>query len=126
MNAVAVQQAPRLTRVQPAHRRGLTVAAPTLARAAGSLLVVSAAIVIVFALAASPQQPRPVTWSSISVGHTGTLWEIAAEHGVEGLSTAETVDLIRKENGLSSSTLYSGQTLIVPAAGSEPLSVAQR
>ena len=48
--------------------------------------------------------------------HAGdSLWTIAAEHAVEGLDTAQTVELIQSWNGLSSATLQPGMELIVPA-----------
>jgi len=44
-----------------------------------------------------------------------TLWGIAREHGPTGIDVRETVDWIRRNNGLSDATVYPGQVLIVPA-----------
>lgn len=96
------------------------------ARLAVSALVVVAAIVIVLAIFEQAEPPAPEAWSAVSVGQAGTLWQIAAEHRIEGLSTDETVDVIREKNGLESSLLYAGQTLVVPDTSSGSLSLAQR
>lgn len=110
-------------------RRGLQrrrSRAEELARLAGIALVIAAGLVVILSLATDVNPPARFTWSAVSVDPSGTLWEIAAEHPVEGLSTAQTVDLIRDENGLASSTLHTGQTLVVPANADNLLSVAQR
>lgn len=120
------RQGPRRHGAQACGMRNARFNAAALARLAGVLLVIAAAIVVVLSLTVKATPPAPLTWSAVSVDHTGTLWEIAAEHPVEGLSTAETVDVIREENGLSSSTLHAGQTLVVPANAGSRLSVAQR
>lgn len=44
-----------------------------------------------------------------------SLWSLADEYGIDGLSTRETSDIIRSWNGLDSSTLQPGDTLLVPA-----------
>lgn len=52
----------------------------------------------------------------ISVQSGDTLWDIAEEHPVSHLSTADTVALIRSWNDLSSSELSIGMDLLVPAS----------
>ena len=46
-----------------------------------------------------------------------SLWAIAREHAVEGLTTAQVVDLLLEWNDLSNSTLQPGMELVVPAQG---------
>lgn len=95
-------------------------------RGAAVVLVTAAVVVMAAGAAFQPKQPEPSAWTSVAVDSSGTLWEIAVQHGVPGLSTSETVDLIRAENGLASSTLYAGQTLRVPAVTVANTTVAQR
>ena len=93
----------------------------------GAIVLVAAAfLVIVVGAAQQPERPEPASWTSVAVDSSGTLWEIARQHAVPGLSTSETVDLIKSENQLASSTLYSGQTLRVPAAAAPSSTVATR
>ena len=44
-----------------------------------------------------------------------TMWSLAQEHGVEGVSESELVSWIRDANGLDSALLMPGQLLVVPA-----------
>lgn len=53
--------------------------------------------------------------TSISVKPGDSLWVIAEEHGVEGMTTQETTELIRMWNDLDTSTLQPGMELLVPA-----------
>lgn len=57
---------------------------------------------------------RQTPMQSVSVSAGDTLWDLAEEHPVDGLSTYETVKLIESQNNLSSSDLSLGQTLKVP------------
>lgn len=59
---------------------------------------------------------------TVTVGESGTLWEIAAAHPIPGLATAETVALIRSANALDSGLVHAGQVLQVPASDT-PVSV---
>lgn len=48
--------------------------------------------------------------------HSGdSLWGIAEDHGIDGLTTADVVEAIRQQNDLSSGSLNPGQMLSVPA-----------
>lgn len=126
MNSAAVRSSSRQTTYPRRSIRRRHVTFSGIARVTGALLVFASGIVIVLALVIQPEPPEPVAWTAVSVEHTGTLWQIAAENRVRGLSTAETADLIREENGLSSSTLHEGQLLVVPDEAGRSLSVAQR
>lgn len=46
-----------------------------------------------------------------------TLWAIAEEHPVDGVTTTELVDWIEQSNGLSANSLVPGQTLFIPVVG---------
>lgn len=51
----------------------------------------------------------------ISVDSGDTLWELAAEYKKDNMDTREAVHVLIKRNGLSSSSLHTGQELILPA-----------
>lgn len=53
--------------------------------------------------------------TTVSVAPGDTLWDIAEEHGVDGLTTQQSVDLIRTWNDLEQSALQPGMELLVPA-----------
>ena len=56
-----------------------------------------------------------VTYETVRV-HTGdSLWSLAEEHPVEGLTTQETSDMIRSVNHLERGSLDAGAVLKVPA-----------
>ena len=64
-------------------------------------------------------RPAPQTadsWTTVSVRQHSTLWDIARAHPVPGLTTAETVDLIRTHNSLEAPDLIAGQPLLVPTS----------
>ena len=50
----------------------------------------------------------------IVVSKGESLWSIAEDHSVEGISTDQLVQFIMESNNLSSATLNVGQTLMVP------------
>ncbi len=70
---------------------------------------VSAQNTYTVALASTPQE-------SIVVQMDDTLWTIAERYPVSGLSTSDTVYLIREWNDLDSGLLSIGEHLLVPAA----------
>lgn len=52
----------------------------------------------------------------VEVGAGDSLWQIAESHSAHGLSTAETVELIRVWNDLDSAMLVPGMELAVPGS----------
>lgn len=52
----------------------------------------------------------------VMVGEGDTVWEIAEDHPVEGVTTQELVTWISARNGLSGEPLDLGQRLVVPGA----------
>lgn len=74
---------------------------------------------LAFALLTLTLQPAPPaagSWTTVSIRQHSTLWDIARAHPVPGLTTAETVDLIRTHNSLEAPDLIAGQPLLVPAS----------
>jgi len=66
---------------------------------------------------AEPESVRPATAaeSTMTVDSGDTLWSIAQDVKPDGMKTGAAVHLIMKRNGLTSSSLASGQSLILPA-----------
>jgi cell division protein YceG involved in septum cleavage len=66
---------------------------------------------------ASSEEGTPATAAEIviSVDSGDTIWDLAATYKKEKMDTRDAVYALMKRNGLSSSSLHSGQTLILPA-----------
>lgn len=56
-----------------------------------------------------------VTYETVRVHAGDSLWSLAEEHPVEGLTTQETSDMIRSVNHLERGSLDAGAVLKVPA-----------
>jgi hypothetical protein len=76
--------------------------------------------------ASAPASPHIERWSPVLVEEHATVWDLARAHPIRGLTTAETVALIRSHNGLAGAALRVGQSLEVPAEASPAPHVAQR
>ena len=63
----------------------------------------------------SAQALAGIQTQTVTVAPGDSLSSIADEHGVRGLDNAQMVDWLVSINGLSSSMLRVGQTLVVPA-----------
>lgn len=57
-----------------------------------------------------------VETTSVAVSAGDSLWSIAAEHGVDGLSTQDVVEVIRELNEFEQGTLQPGMELVVPVS----------
>jgi LysM repeat protein len=53
-------------------------------------------------------------YETVTVVSGDTLWSIAEDHSVDGVTTANMVDVIREANHLESACLYGGMQLLVP------------
>ncbi|MBO9598969.1 MAG: LysM peptidoglycan-binding domain-containing protein [Cohnella sp.] len=91
-------------------------------KAARSLFILIAFLILFsgFAFAhtfASSEEGTPAGVGEIViyVDSGDTLWELAAEYKKDHMDTRDAVHLLKKRNGLSSSSLHSGQELILPA-----------
>lgn len=60
------------------------------------------------------------------VSASQTLWEIASAHRIDGMSTAETVEVIKSLNGLTDSSLRVGQVVEVPVDSAANTAMASR
>lgn len=60
-------------------------------------------IALIFIAAAAPAFSRaatPKAFASVRLKHGQTLWELAKSHPVQGMSTEQVVELIKRESGL--------------------------
>jgi LysM repeat protein len=81
-------------------------------------LVLVAIVVLLVIGAVSTAVPKAVTpqaTTSLRVRTGDTLWTVAASHPVDGLTTAQTVDLLAETNQLATRSLMPGQVISVPA-----------
>lgn len=65
--------------------------------------------------AAYAESVSNVTYETVRVQSGDSLWSLAQEHPIEGLSTQETSDMIRNVNHLEHGSLDAGVHLKVPA-----------
>ena len=110
--------------VQPAHNQQ-TVAAPArVALKVSTIVAVAVALTLFFVLATSVFSARHaayaesvsnVTYETVRVQPGDSLWSLAEEYPIEGLSTQETSDMIRNVNHLEHGSLAAGAHLKVPA-----------
>ncbi|MFC5531884.1 cell division suppressor protein YneA [Cohnella yongneupensis] len=89
---------------------------------ARSLFIVIAFVILFsgFAFAhtfASSEAGTPASANEIviSVDSGDTLWELAGTYKKDNMDTREAVHVLMKRNGLASSSLHTGQTLVLPA-----------
>ena len=100
-----------------------TASAPA-ALKASTIVVLAVALTLFFVLATSIFSARHaayaesvsnVTYETIRVQPGDSLWSLAEEYPIEGLSTQETSDMIRNVNHLEHGSLAAGAHLKVPA-----------
>lgn len=100
-----------------------TTSAPV-ALKASTIVALAVALTLFFVLATSIFSARHaayaesvsnVTYETVRVQSGDSLWSLAQEHPIEGLSTQETSDMIRNVNHLEHGSLDSGVHLKVPA-----------
>ena len=106
-------------------RNQYAVAAPTpVALKVSTIVAVAVALTLFFVLATSVFSARHaayaesvsnVTYETIRVQPGDSLWSLAEEYPIEGLSAQETSDMIRNVNHLEHGSLAAGAYLKVPA-----------
>ncbi|MDF1542450.1 MAG: LysM peptidoglycan-binding domain-containing protein [Anaerosomatales bacterium] len=90
-------------------------------------LVLLAAALLVTALAIAPEhRPDEVRTRPVRVVQGDSLWTLARANPLSGLTTDETVDVLRQINGLESSVVHAGQLLEVPGGSIRQGFVAQK
>lgn len=100
-----------------------TTSAPV-ALKASTIVALAVALTLFFVLATSifsarhaayAESASNVTYEAVRVQSGDSLWSLAQEHSVDGLSTQETSDIIRSVNHLEHGSLDAGDVLKVPA-----------
>lgn len=100
-----------------------TTSAPV-ALKVSTIVALAVALTLFFVLATSIFSARHaayaesvsnVTYETVRVQSGDSLWSLAQEHPIEGLSTQETSDMIRNVNHLEHGSLAAGAHLKVPA-----------
>lgn len=84
------------------------------------------AVVGAFLASAGPALPTGIESRAIRVEPGQTLWDLAQTHSVDGLSTADTVELIRSMNALSDSRIAADILVLVPTDSSLQTALATR
>lgn len=83
------------------------------------ILILAVSLMILAAAAVLPSisvgTEAPVRTQTVSVRTSQSLWDLARAYPQDGKSIAQTVEAIRRLNGLEQSALTPGQLLLVPA-----------
>ena len=110
--------------VKPARNQQAVAAPGRVALKVPTIVAVAVALTLFFVLATSVFSARHaayaesvsnVTYETIRVQSGDSLWSLAEEYPIEGLSTQETSDMIRNVNYLEHGSLAAGAHLKVPA-----------
>lgn len=110
--------------VKPARNQQAVAAPGRVALKVPTIVAVAVALTLFFVLAMSVFSARHaayaesvsnVTYETIRVQSGDSLWSLAEEYPIEGLSTQETSDMIRNVNHLEHGSLAAGAHLKVPA-----------
>jgi Tfp pilus assembly protein FimV len=92
-------------------------------------LAIIVALVVAVMLAAAISGARadrpPTPTAAVKVGVGESLWSVAATHPVRGMTTQQTVDLIKRANGLSDSAVTAGTVLQIPSAEQRDVALMQ-
>lgn len=109
--------------VKPARNQRAVAAPARVALKVPTIVAVAVALTLFFVLATSVFSARHaayaesvsnVTYETIRVQPGDSLWSLAEEYPIEGLSTQETSDMIRNVNHLEHGSLAAGAHLKVP------------
>lgn len=109
---------------KPVRSQCVAAASAPVALKASTVVAVAVALTLFIVLATSVFSARHaayaesvsnVTYETVRVQSGDSLWSLAQEHPIEGLSTQETSDMIRSVNHLEHGSLDAGAHLKVPA-----------
>ena len=109
---------------KPVRSRCVATTSAPVALKASTIVALAVALTLSFVLATSIFSARHaayaesvsnVTYETVRVQSGDSLWSLAQEHPIEGLSTQETSDMIRSVNHLERGSLDAGAHLKVPA-----------
>jgi hypothetical protein len=77
-------------------------------------LLAIAVLLVIGAVSAGGPQGSELPLSRLQVQAGDSLWNLAAAHPVEGLSTAQVAELLADANHLDGALIVPGQTILVP------------
>lgn len=109
---------------KPARSQCVATTSASVALKVSTIVALAVALTLFFVLATSIFSARHaayaesvsnVTYEAVRVQSGDSLWSLAQEHPIEGLSTQETSDMIRNVNHLEKGSLDVGAHLKVPA-----------
>lgn len=109
---------------KPVRSQCVATASAPAALKASTIVVLAVALTLFFVLATSifsarhaayAESASNVTYETVRVQSGDSLWSLAQEHPIEGLSTQETSDMIRNVNQLEHGSLDAGAHIKVPA-----------
>ena len=109
---------------KPSRSQRVATASAPAALKASTIVALAVALTLFFVLAISIFSARHaayaesvsnVTYETVRVQSGDSLWSLAREHPIEGLSTQETSEMIRNVNHLEHGSLDAGAHLKVPA-----------
>jgi hypothetical protein len=89
------------------------------------IVALVAAVIAAAVLSGASAGGQPTRTSTIKVGAGESLWSIATAHPVQGMTTQQNVDAIRRANHLRGSTVAEGSVLRVPGAASGAVALAR-
>lgn len=108
--------------VKPARNQQAVVAPARVALKVPTIVAVALTLFFVLAMsvfsarhAAYAESVSNVTYETVRVQPGDSLWSLAEEYPIDGLSTQETSDMIRNVNHLEHGSLAAGAHLKVPA-----------
>ena len=109
---------------KPVRSQCIATTSTPVALKVSTIVALAVALTLFFVLATSIFSARHaayaesvsnVTYETVRVQSGDSLWSLAQEHPIEGLSTQETSDMIRNVNHLEHGSLDAGSHLKVPA-----------
>lgn len=109
---------------KPFRRQCVATTSTPVALKASTIVALAVAFTLFFVLATSIFSARHaayaesvsnVTYETVCVQSGDSLWSLAQEHPIDGLSTQETSEMIRNVNHLEHGSLDTGAHLKVPA-----------
>lgn len=110
--------------VKPVRSQCVATSSAPVALKVSTIVALAVALTFFFVLATSifsarhaayAESASNVTYETVRVQSGDSLWSLAQEHPIDGLSTRETSDLIRNVNHLEHGSLDAGAHLKVPA-----------
>ena len=109
---------------KPVRSQCVATSSAPVALKVSTIVALAVALTLFFVLATSifsarhaayAESASNVTYETVRVQSGDSLWSLAQEHPIDGLSTQETSDMIRSVNHLDRGSLDAGAHLKVPA-----------